>query len=135
MFARWFPFVVAVLFVAGCGQSHGQTHSATLHLAEKDSGKSFKVRPHETLVVTLASNRGTGYRWEDAPASQAMLGFRLVSHRYVAPRESLPGAAGKEIWRYRPVGRGGANLGFIYVPPSHGPKRPAQRVDFSIEVG
>ena len=133
--ARWSPVAVAVLVLAGCGQSHGETQSSTLHLTENDSGKSFTVRPDEAIVVTLESNRSTGYRWEFAPASQAMLGFRQVSHRYVAPTKRVPGAAGKEIWRFRPVGKGGADLGFLYVLPSERHQPPARNVDFSIAVG
>jgi predicted secreted protein len=107
--------VVAVLFLAGCGQAHVvQTHRPVLHLTAGDSGKVFTVKPHETIVLTLAFNRSPRYRWMFEPASQAMLGFRQLSQRYVPPKNGVPGAKGKEIWRYRPVGRGGANLGVFY---------------------
>src|SRR5436309_63823 len=112
---RWSTVVVAVLILAGCGQSHAQTHASTLHLTEKDNGRSFTIKPQEVFVVTLTSNRSTGYRWEGAPASQNVLGFRTVSHRYVAPKPGVPGAAGEAIWRFQPVGRGGADLGFLYM--------------------
>jgi len=39
---------------------------------------------------------------------------RLVSHRYVAPTTASPGAAGKEIWRFRAVGAGSTWLRLVY---------------------
>jgi predicted secreted protein len=110
---------VAVLVLLGCGQTHRQSHGRTLHLTAKDNGKEFTVKPHETIVLTLAFHRSSGYRWEFEPASQAMLGFRQLSQRYVAPKN---GAAGKEIWCYRPVGQGGANLGVFYGKLSRRPR-------------
>ena len=133
--ARWSSVAVAALFLAGCGQSHAQSHGSTLHLTPKDNHKEFTVKPHEAIVLTLASNRSTGYRWEFASASQMNAGLHQVSHRYVAPKASVPGAAGKEIWRFRPIGRGGAALGFNYVLPSDRHKPAARHVDFSIDVG
>jgi predicted secreted protein len=134
--ARWSAVAVAVVFLAGCGQTHAQTHrDSTLRLSAKDNHKEFTVRPHEAIVVTLSSNRSTGYRWESAPASQVNPGFRLVSHRYYdAPNKSLPGAAGEEVWRLRPVGKGGADLGFLYVQTSQRHQPPARDVDFNIVV-
>ena len=132
--ARWLPVAVAVLFLAGCGQSHVQTHSSTLHLTEKDNGKSFGVGLHEAFVVTLASNPSTGYHWEFLPASQALLGFRVVSHRYIAPTKSVPGAAGKETWRFRAVGKGGVSVGFLYDRPRHRHKFAQRAVVFNIQV-
>ena len=132
--ARWSSVAVAVLFLAGCGQTHAQTHSGTLRLTAKDNNKVFTVKPHTAIVVTLASNRSTGYRWESAPSSHPLNPLRLVSHRYVAPKKGVPGAAGKEIWRFRAVSHGGQDLGFLYVRPWERHKPPAQDIGFSVEV-
>ena len=105
-----------------------------LHLTAKDNGRELATGPHEEFVVALASNRSTGYRWKIALASQGRLGAGLLSHRYIAPKKSVPGAAGKEIWRFRPVGSGRMDLGFLYVRPSQRHEPPAQDVDFTIYV-
>jgi predicted secreted protein len=112
--ARWSVVALAVLVIAGCGQIHRQSHVRTLHLTWKDNRGGFTVKPHETIVLTLSFTRHAGYQWRFSPASQAMLGFRQLSQRYVAPKNGVHGAMGKEIWRYRPVGMGGANLGVYY---------------------
>lgn len=135
--ARWVPVAAAVLLLAGCGQTHRQSLGRTLYLTAKDNGKEFTVRPHEAIVVTLAFDRIPGYHWEFTAASQARLGFRQLSQRYVAPKNRAAGATGKEIWRYRPVGRGGANLGVFYgkVNPEHTRWLTARSFDVSIVTG
>ena len=116
--AHWSPVVVAVLLLAGCGQTHAQTHTqtndSTLHLTENDNGKKFNLKPRGALVVTLASNPSTGYSWEIAPPVPLRSPLRLVSHRYVASKKNVPGAAGSEVWRFRAVGHGRSTYEFLH---------------------
>jgi predicted secreted protein len=58
---------------------------------------------------------------------------RLVSHRYLAPRTKRPGAAGKEIWRFRAVGAGKARVRLVYAGPTR-PPRIARRFSVGIRV-
>ena len=130
--ARWSAVALAVVFLAGCGQAHRQSHGQMLHLTAEDNGKEFTVNPHETIVVTLAFNRRPGYRWQFVPGSSPTKPLRLVSHRYVAPRRSVPGAPGKEIWRFRAVSKGALRLGFVFRQPRQ--KVPARRFNTTIRV-
>jgi predicted secreted protein len=133
--ARGSAVALAVLVLAGCGQTHRQSPGRTLHLTAKDNDKEFSVKPHETIVVTLASNRTTGYGWHGVPDPFFGRSFRLLSHRYVAPTRGAPGAAGKESWRYRPIGRGGGFLVFSYARQHTRFYRPTRRFAVSIKVG
>src|SRR5579871_2468108 len=100
--ARWSPVVLAVLFLAGCGQA---THASALHLTAKDRNKNFALKSNQALVVTLPANRSSGYRWIIAappvPPGVTVGAARVVSHRYIRPTYAAPGAEGKEIWRFR----------------------------------
>jgi len=78
---------------------------ATLHLTAKDNHKSYTAKPGTPIVVTLASNAGTGYHWKYKSFTGDRV-VKLISHRYVAPKDARPGAAGKEIWRFRAVANG-----------------------------
>ena len=132
--ARWSPVAVAVLLLAGCGQSHAQTYSRTLHLTAANLNKKvFTVEPHTTIVVTLASNPATGYHWQFDPGSSPTEPLRLVSHRYVAPKNSGPGAAGKEIWRFGAVSKGALPIGFVYRRSSQ-PRKVVTFVGATIDV-
>jgi inhibitor of cysteine peptidase len=104
----------------------------TLHLTAADNNKVFSVKPQTPIVVTLASNPSTGYRWKLAP--QRVHGVvRLVSHRYVGAKSGLPGAPGKEIWRFRAVAKGATDLGFLYLR-SWEKNKPARRISIAIRV-
>jgi predicted secreted protein len=131
--ARWSTLAVAVLLLAGCGQSHAQTYSGTLHLTANLNKKVITVEPHTAIVVTLASNPSTGYHWQFVPGSSPTEPLRLVSHRYVAPKKSGPGAAGTETWRFRAVSRGALPIGFVYRRSSQ-PEKVVRFVGTTIEV-
>jgi predicted secreted protein len=63
----------------------------------------------------LRSDASTGYRWPLAGKPDASV-VKLVSHHYVAAKPgSNPGAACKEIWRFRAVGKGSTRLRLTYV--------------------
>ncbi len=140
---RWSPIAVAVLLLAGCGagQRQLQAHGSPLYLSAKDSGAALTLKRGDEFVVTLATNPSTGYRWEGAPSSHPLNPLRVISHRYIAAKTGVPGAPGKEIWRFRAVSHGGMDLGFLYMRTvqRHGtvPRHnlTAQDVDFSIDVG
>lgn len=88
---------------------------ATLALGPGSNGHTYSVEPSTRIVVTLPSNASTGYRWRLAGKPNASV-VKLVSHRYVAPKKgSNPGAAGKEVWRFRAVGKGSTRLRLTYV--------------------
>ena len=105
---------------------------AVLHLSVRDNGKTFTVNPRTTVVLVLPSNASTGYRWEiGIPAHSAI---RLLSHRYVQPKNSPPGAAGKEVWRFRILGPSNTTqLRLGYLRPWQ-PKKLARRFGVTIRV-
>ena len=104
---------------------------ATLSLGTADNGKSFTLPPKTAVVVTLPSNASTGYHWTPREMSKGVV--RLVSHRYVQPKNRPPGAPGKEKWRFVAVGAGSVHLRLDYVGPSD-PYKPARRFGVTIRV-
>lgn len=105
---------------------------ATLSLTQADNGKAFTVPPQTAVTVTLASNASTGYRWQLKAVDKSVL--RLVSHRYIQPKKSLPGAPGKERWRFVTVGAGSIQLGLSYVRSWEKKKPAARRFGVTIRV-
>lgn len=100
----------------------------TLHLTAKDNHKSFTVQNGTGIVITLASNRSTGYHWTRGKTSAV----KLVSHRYVQRSGGGVGAGGKEIWHFNVVGpKGMGSIQLHYVSPS---KMIAKRFAVSLTV-
>ncbi len=109
---------------------------AALHLTPANNHRTFAVKPGTAIVITLPSNASTGYRWfdslvESSRGSRSVVHF--VSRRYVAPSTGRPGAAGKEIWRFRAVGKGKTDLGLRYARPWR-PNQIARRFHIRILV-
>ena len=95
--------------------------AALLTLHSGANGHRYVVSPATTVVVVLPSNASTGYHWRlSTPLDRSVL--RLVSHRYTAAKSGRPGAAGKETWRFRAVGKGLDHLRLAYVPPGQSGK-------------
>lgn len=51
------------------------------------------------FVITLKSNRTTGYSWFLKQHDKHLI--KLVSHKYIAPQQQMPGAGGYEIWTFK----------------------------------
>jgi len=138
--ARLLSIAVVVVFLAGCGQAHRQTQHSTLQLTVKDNRKEFTIRPHGEIVLTLPSDRSTRYRWQwTAERSPMGAGLRTISHRYIPPAKSAPGAAGVETWRLRAVGNEGIMVQGLVFGRLLSQPRPrhwsvARRFDFYIVV-
>lgn len=101
-------------------------------LGSADNGRTVRVAPAKTIVVTLPSNASTGFRWQlVGPLDTTVL--RLIKHAYVAPASSLVGAGGTEVWRFRTVRAGWFRLRLAYAQP-WAPKKVARRfaVDFRV---
>jgi predicted secreted protein len=68
---------------------------------------------HE-ITVTLPSNPTTGYRWQLMnPLTEGTV--KLVSNTYRPPQSGLIGAGGQEIWIFRTVGPGEAEIVLAYL--------------------
>jgi inhibitor of cysteine peptidase len=101
-------------------------------LVTGDNGRIVRAAPAARIVVTLPANPSTGFRWKLlAPLDRRILA--LVSHRYVAPKTAVVGAPGKEVWRFRAVGKGRFALRLGYLrswDPTNVERR--FRVDFRV---
>ncbi|HLX31787.1 MAG TPA: protease inhibitor I42 family protein [Gaiellaceae bacterium] len=106
---------------------------ATLHLTTADNGKTFTVKPQTQIVLTLPTNLSTGYRWDLAWVTDVNHHVRYVSYRYVEPEKNLPGAPGRDVWRFRATSKGTEVLAFQYVRPWE-KNKPVRRFRVTIRV-
>ena len=71
-----------------------------MELTEADAGVECAVAVGDDVVVRLAENRTTGFRWDldDLPA-----GVTLVDDAFEAPDPGRPGQGGVHSFRLRPT--------------------------------
>ncbi len=110
---------VILLLTGGCSTSQ-------VNLDDTHNNAQKEIARGQELVVTLASNPTTGYRWEIAEADKAILrqvgGAEFKSSASGNP--PLVGAGGTETFRFEPIGAGTTTLKLVYrrswetgVPP------------------
>jgi len=111
-----------VLQTASSGTSTKAPASAVTATAQ-DNGKNIDVAPGQTLVVKLASNPSTGYKWT-VEGDPSPLKLRNDSYRR-STKSTATGAPGMQIFRFSATSSGIANLTLNYhrlfeynVPPA-----------------
>jgi len=116
--------LVSSVMVAGCSPS------GEVKLEAKDSGRQIEIEKGQSLVITLASNPTTGYRWEVAELEESIL--RQVGEAEFQPQSDLVGAPGVEILRFETVKAGQTPLKLVYHRPWETDVDPLET--FSIQV-
>jgi predicted secreted protein len=122
------PAGPAFLFVACNG--YGDVSKA-VNLTELDSGSSVTVKVTQVLIITLRGNHSTPFHsvltQEPDPNVLESLGSDYDSEG------DAPGAGGHEIWRFRAVGEGSANILLTYESLD-GSGTPGDRFSLSVRV-
>ena len=107
-------------------ETYKRLHQAlSLTLVEVEVGQEF--------TITLESNPTTGYQWQLAkPLDEGILKF--IGSEYKAPETELLGAGGKEVWTFKAVNRGIAEISLKYVRLWEKDVPPAKEQTFAIIV-
>lgn len=85
------------------------------------------------LVITLESNRTTGYSWQLASSIDRDF-LVVVGLRYIVPNTKAVGVGGKEEWTLRALKPGKTVVVFKYVRPWEKNKAPAKTKTFSVVI-
>lgn len=124
----WF-FIAAALplfLLLGCRNTFGQQ-------AQKPSPTTIEVSLGEDAVITLDANHTTGFRWQLAkPLETDVLEFSNTE--YISSNTGLIGSGGKEVWTFKTLKKGKAEISLIYVQPWDKDKPPARQATFVIIV-
>jgi len=125
-------FALIAVLVAACEEQQRKVPAPT---GTEPAKSTAPVETEVGLVfsITLESNPTTGYRWQLAtPLDEKII--KLVGSKYVAPKAGRLGVGGKEVWTFKAVGRGKAEISLKYVRPWEKDVPPAQRQVISVEV-
>ncbi len=115
-------FFAAVLFAvsippaealqtASSGAS-AKTAASAVTVTDQDNGKDIDLAPDQTLIVKLASNPSTGYKWT-VEGDPAPLKLQKQTYRK-STKSSAMGAPGMEVFQFSAGSSGIANLKLNY---------------------
>lgn len=99
--------------------------------AISDPAQLIDVQTGETFVIVLDTNPSTGYHWE---VMGELIGAEFVSRDYIADQPVMPGSGGVDIWTFKAVSAGDAQITFGNYPPSTEGGEAQQTVTFNIAV-
>lgn len=126
--ARITAIGVFALVLAACGREPGP-----LTVTEADSGRTISLVSGQGLVLELASNPTTGFRWNLVGEPDPDV-LSLESFEFEPPSETgLVGAGGTEIWTFSAARGGRTALHLLYERP-FAPQELAGRFDLVVEV-
>jgi predicted secreted protein len=102
--------VTLALVLIGC-RGYGDV-SKSVELTEKDSGRNVDVHVTDVLIITLDANHTTPFHWVLIQVPDPNV-LEKVANTYEGS-DGPPGTGGQEIWRFRAIGEGSANLELTY---------------------
>lgn len=104
-----------------------------IYISKKHPSKVIKIKSGKEFTLTMESNRTTGFEWQlAAPLDEKII--RLVGSEYMPTKPQLIGSGGEELWTFKAIGPGKANILFKYARPWEKDAPPAQKEAFSISV-
>ena len=94
--------------------------SYDVFMNEKHITKEIEINYPGSLTVSLASNPTTGFQWEEVKIGDSSA-ITEYEHKFVPPEATgVVGASGKDVWTFKPLGRGTSTLIFEYSQPWDG---------------
>jgi inhibitor of cysteine peptidase len=78
----------------------------------------FEIVKGDKIKAKLCANPSTGFSWELVTDDESVM--KLESHEYLEPEGDLVGASGTDVWIFRSVKAGAADIKLEYSQPWEG---------------
>jgi inhibitor of cysteine peptidase len=104
----------------------------TFTFTEVDNNTKVVLSIGDTFVVRLKENVTTGFSWAVAQSDDKLI--QKIEDKSLPPKDSLPGAAGLHIYRFRAVGPGQGLLLLHYRRPFEKGIEPAQTFRLQLSI-
>ena len=98
-----------------------------------DEEKTIKIKEGVNFIISLKSNKTTGYEWRLASPMEGTI-LALESSQYEPPKTKRMGAGGRELWTFRAKQKGEIIVMFHYVRPWENDISPTRKKAFKIIV-
>lgn len=141
MVRRLLAFFTALLFAVAIAAEVPQTASSgataktansAVTVTDQDNGKDIDLTSTQTLIVKLASNPSTGYRWT-VVGEPSPLKLQKDSYRK-STKSSAMGAPGVQVFQFGASGSGMANLTLNYHRSFEYNQPPAKTFTLRVNV-
>ncbi|MFC1958249.1 protease inhibitor I42 family protein [Chloroflexota bacterium] len=108
--------------------------SYDVFMSEKHITKEIEINYPGSLTVSLASNPTTGFQWEEVKIGDLSV-ITEYEHKFVPPEATgVVGASGKDVWTFKPLGRGTSTLIFEYSQPWEGGEKDEWTLGLTVVI-
>ena len=94
--------------------------------------RSVTMGDHGTLLVAVCSNPSTGFTWTWPTWTHSL--FKYVARSYVEPATPMPGAAGKDLFRFVARHAGNGRIVLTYSQPWTGGQKHAWTLTLNVRA-
>lgn len=122
----FFTLLVFTFILSACGAEQSD-------LQITDPAQPISAVTDEEFNIVLDANPTTGYHWEFVTKPEAGM-VEFVSRDYVAGQPITTGSGGVDVWTFKAVSAGEAQITLGYYPPSNDPVEPQQTVTFTVTI-
>ncbi|MBM4270711.1 MAG: protease inhibitor I42 family protein [Deltaproteobacteria bacterium] len=98
-----------------------------------DPSKPIEVAAGQQFIITVESNRTTGYQWQLAGVPDSAV-VQLENVEYRVSNTGLVGAGGMEVWRFKALGPGKTAIAIKYVRPWEKDVPPVKHLQFTVII-
>ena len=107
----------------------------TYEMSRDDNGKMLKVKVGDTIQVKLKGNRTTGYSWAmSGKLDEKVLKSEGNEYKVDEHPAGMVGVGGSDVWTFRAVATGKAEIALGYARPWEKEKEPAQAFKLTVTV-
>jgi inhibitor of cysteine peptidase len=115
------------------GQTTPVPSECTVPTTPPDSGSVMNVATGDVFAVVLDANPTTGYSWSISTQPDPSMVVSL-DDLFIPPSVTLPGAPGRECFRFQAAGAGQTRIGFAYARPFEPDAAPARTAEVQVSV-
>ena len=122
------------LCLIGCSSMNSMGFNCDELRQQKNISKQIEVNMGDTFTVNLCSNASTGFRWVDSANISDKTIVQQIDHKNVAPSKAMPGAPGQQVWTFKALRKGTAQITNEYSQPWSGGQKSAWNLTLDIVV-
>ncbi len=131
---RILPLLLAGCFVSLNARAADPASLPAVSVTIADQGKTIELKPGQTLLVTLDSNRSTGFSWSVESMDGKLLSQSGEPVYLPASKHEMVGGKGTETWQFVAVAPGEQLLKFLYRRPFEPNISPARAFAFTVRI-
>ncbi|PKN70178.1 MAG: hypothetical protein CVU54_07255 [Deltaproteobacteria bacterium HGW-Deltaproteobacteria-12] len=127
-------FFTISLCLIGCASINSMSLTCDDLRQQKNISRQIDVNLGDTFTVELCSNPSTGFRWLDSANISDHSIVQQVDHKNIAPSKAMPGAPGQQVWTFKALRKGTAQITNEYSQSWSGGQESAWKFALGVMV-